>query len=223
MSFESKELTHDEKIEQLLERSTLITGIVGQGTTSAAVCLAYDIKQKTNRPVITIGMHLGLKADVFGEFQELDEAAFVDQLKKMTDVANKSSGVSHGEEAYKLLKQNGVDIYGATLIFGDALEFFDRRKWQSKLNVLSAKFMSVYRHYRVTPILIAPEQDDLDPRVLRLMFWKGPCFYNCSAKTTKLRVADYAGIIDFTLTWDMEKEPPCHSMFESYNLVGVGA
>jgi hypothetical protein len=224
----AEEEQRNNDLEQLLEQKIMITGQGGQGKTTAAVCMSYDMRELKGRPIFAVGARMGLNRDTFGEFQEIDEFKFIEQLRKLNLAIGKEAESENAEQVYQLLKDQGVDIYGGFLVFDEARNFFDNRKSQDKLVNIANDFIAVCRHYRVTVLLLAPDESEIDQRTVRQMQWKGACFYNPITEVEKVHL-NQRNLYDIHLQWDTEAgytegmlHPSYHSMFNTHNLVSTG-
>jgi hypothetical protein len=187
-------------LEQLLEQKIMITGQGGQGKTTAAVCMSYDMRELKGRPIFAVGARMGLVPETFGEFQEIDEANFIEQLRRLNLATGKDAESENGEQVYKILKSQGVDIYGGFIVFDEGRNMFDNRKNQDKVVNAANDFVAVCRHYRCTTLILAMDESEIDQRTVRQMQWKGACFYNPVTEIEKVHL-NQRNLFDIHLKW----------------------
>ena len=111
-----QEEREEQSIARLLEQSILLEGKKGRGKSLATTALSYQLRNLFGRHVITVGTKLGLKP-VYGDFKELTEGQFKDALSKIQDVVEEEVAA---EEVWKALKEKGVDLIYATIVFDEA-------------------------------------------------------------------------------------------------------
>lgn len=212
-----EEEEHRKDLNEIFEKKIMITGQGGRGKTSGAVCIAYDLKEETNRPVIAVGTKVGLIPETFGEFKEISTEDFIDQLKRINAATGSSAEMENAQQVYDVMKAHGVDLYGAIVIFDEAVELFNSAR-RDKLVLVTTAFFAKARHFYITPIILAPSENEIDIRVRDQVQWKGTCFYH--EYKEKLFVHLKCGMRNITFEWNMEEailKPSYHSMFRTRN------
>ena len=214
MLAESKE---EDALSRLVETSILLEGKKGRGKTLSAVAICYQLRERFNRHVITIGSKMGLK-ETFGEFTELTESEFKDALGKIQDVIDEKAGA---EEVVKALRAKGVDLMYATIAFDEAYKLFDCRTPSDKLARLFGYFMAQQRHYHCTTLLLTPNRDMVDKRVRQQLDWQGRCFHNKWTHRCTVRLVGGLETMTFTLSGtDDTYHPSYYSLYDTHTLVG---
>ena len=189
----------------------------GRGKTLSAVAIAYQLRERFNRHVITVGSKMGLKPE-FGDFTDLTETEFKDALGKIQDVIDEKAGA---EEVVKALLRKGVDLMYATIAFDEAYKLFDCRTPSDKLARLFGYFMAQQRHYHCTTLLLTPNRDMVDKRVRQQLDWQGRCFHNKWTHRCTVRLVGGLETMTFTLSGtDDTYHLPYYSLYDTHTLVG---
>jgi len=218
---ELKIMLADQKEEdallRLLEAASLLEGKKGRGKTLSAVSICYQLRERFNRHVISVGSKMGLKPE-FGDFTNLTEVQFKDALSKVQDVVDEEAGA---EAVVKSLRAKGVDLLYATLVFDEAYKLFDCRTPSDKLARLFGYFMAQQRHYHCTTLLLTPNRDMIDKRVRQQLDWQGRCFHNSWTHKCTVRMVGGLETMTFTLSGiDDTFHIPYYEMYDTYTLVG---
>lgn len=216
MLSDSKE---EDALARLVETSLLIEGKKGRGKTLSGVGICYQLRERFNRHVITVGTKMGLKS-LFGPFENLSELQFKEILEKIQDVVDE--GIEAGAEAVvQALRARGVDLLYATIAFDEAHKLFDCRTPSDKLVRLFGYFMAQQRHYHCTTLLLTPNRDMIDRRVRQQLDWQGRCFHNAWNHKCTVRLVGGLNTLTFTLTGDDDTyHEPYYEMYDSWSLVG---
>ncbi len=208
----------DDTISQLQETSMDIIGKKGRGKTMSGVAVAYQLRERFNRPVICIGSKMGLDPNTFGPFQIMNEKDFRDELERI-DIA--ASEEESAEAIAKAFDKYGISILYATIIFDEAYKMFEARRSADKLVQLAGYFMAQQRHYHVTTIFMSPTEEMIDKRIVGQVDWHGRCFFNkytgiCTTRFTQ-------GLQVLTLEIDSDEDtlhPPYKKMYNSWAMLG---
>ena len=214
MLAESKE---EDALARLVETALLLEGKKGRGKTLSAVALCYQLRERFGRHVISVGSKMGLRPE-FGEFQELSETQFKDALSKIQDVIDEATGA---EEVVKALREKGVDLLYATIVFDEAYKLFDCRTPTDKLSRVFGYFMAQQRHYHCTTLLLTPNREMVDKRVRQQLDWQGRCFHN--KWTHRCTVRFVGGLETMTFTFsgiDDTYHIPYYQLYDTHVLVG---
>ena len=205
---------------RLLELSTCLEGKKGKGKTMSAVVICYNLRERFDRHVITVGSKMGLNED-FGPFQNITEMEFRDILSKVQDIVEGESHARAAEDVYRALKKAGIDLMYATLAFDEAYKLFDARTPSDKLVRLFGYFMSQQRHYHCTTVLCTPNRQMVDKRVRDQVDWWGRCFYNQWTAECIVRLT--AGLESMPLIFNSADDTyhiPYQEMYNSWSLEG---
>jgi len=214
MLAESKE---EDALARLVETSVLLEGKKARGKTLSAVAICYQLRERFNRHVITIGSKMGLKPE-FGAFENLTESQFKDALGKIQDVVDEEAGA---EEVVKALRSKGVDLMYSTLVFDESYKLFDCRTPSDKLTRVFGYFMAQQRHYHCTTLLLTPNRDMIDKRVRQQLDWQGRCFHNKWTHKCTVRLVGGLETMTFTLSGiDDTYHVPYYDLYETHVLVG---
>lgn len=217
LRFALREEQREDAIRRLLEQALLLEGKKGRGKSLSAVVIAWQLRELFDRHVITVGSKMGLKAE-FGPFQELTEGQFRDALSKIQDVVEEEHAA---EEVWKALKDKGVDLMHATIVFDEAYKLFDARNPMDKLTRIFGYFMAQQRHYHCTTLLLTPNRDMVDKRVKQQVDWFGRCFHNKWTHQGVVRLV--SGLETIPLTYnaiDDSAHIPYYEMYDSWQVVG---
>jgi len=212
-----RDTKEEDALSRLVETSIMLEGKKGRGKTLTAVAICYQLREHFNRHVITVGSKMGLKSE-FGAFEQLSEAQFKDALSRIQDVVDEEAGA---EAVVNALREKGVDLLYATIVFDEAYKLFDCRTPSDKLVRLFGYFMAQQRHYHCTTLLLTPARDMIDRRVRQQVDWHGRCFHNKWSHRGTVRLVsgletmtfDYSGIDDTYHT-------AYYDMYDTYTLVG---
>jgi len=217
MKFTLREEQEQDAIRRLLEQALLLEGKKGRGKTLGAVIICWLLRELFDRHVITVGSKMGLKPE-FGPFQELTEGQFKDALSKVQDVVEEEVAA---EEVWKALKDKGVDLLYATIVFDEAYKLFDNRNPMDKLTKTFGYFMAQQRHYHCTTVLCTPHREMVDKRVRQQVDWFGRCFHNKWTHQGVIRLV--SGLETLPLTYnaiDDSAHLPYYEMYNSWQVVG---
>jgi len=207
----------EDALARLVEQSILLEGKKGRGKTLSAVAIAYQMRERFNRHVITVGTKMGLFPE-FGEFENLTEIQFKDALSKIQDVVDEEAGA---EEVVKALREKGVDLLYATLVFDESYKLFDCRTPSDKLARAFGYFMAQQRHYHCTTILLTPNRTMIDKRVRQQLDWQGRCFHNPWTHKCTVRLVGGLDTMTFTLSGiDESNHVAYYDMYDTHTLVG---
>lgn len=211
------DVREEDALARLLEASTLLEGRKGRGKTLSAVALCYQLRERFNRHVITVGTKMGLRPE-FGKFEALTELQFRDALEKIQDVVDEEAAA---EAVVKALRDRGVDLLYATIVFDEAFKLFDCRTPTDKITRLFGYFMAQQRHYHCTTILCVPDREMIDKRVRKQLDWQGRCFHNKWTHRCTVRLVGGLDTITFTLDGlDDAYHIPYYDLYDSWTIVG---
>jgi len=165
-------------LAQLVEKCTCLEGRHDKGKSMSLVAIAYWLREWFGRPVITIESTMGLKP-AFGPHKHLPVKAFVDELKKLTEVAKIGQNGHQPEELQdainEALKKMGIDLMYATLVFDEANKLFEARRPHDPLVLLVGYFVQQMAHYHNTVLIATPNRRAIDYRVREQVdFWGRP-------------------------------------------------
>lgn len=189
----------------------------GRGKTLTGVSLAYQLRERYGREVICIGSKMGL-LEPFGSFMHMGETDFRNEMEKINIAANEEE---NAEQVAKMFDKYGISILYSTLVFDEAYKLFEARRAMDKLVQLMGYFMAQQRHYHVTTILMSPDEDLIDKRIVRQVDWKGRCFHNKYTDMCRARFTQ--GLEVLTLDIDGLEDvlhPAYYSMYDSWALLG---
>jgi hypothetical protein len=207
-----------EDYSRLLEQAILIVGKKGRGKTLSAVDICYNLREDFDRPVICIGSKMGLNPETFGAFQNMDERAFRDEMERLNIAASEEE---NAEQVANAFKKYGVSVLYATLVFDEARKPLNSRRPGDKLVQLTGDFVMQSRHYHSTIVLLAPNEDEIDKRVVRQIDWKGRCFHNKYTDICRLRLVQGLEVINFDIdAVDESQHPRYYDMYNSWVMVG---
>jgi len=203
---------------KLLETAMDVVGKKGRGKSLTAVAIAYQMRERFGRHVICIGSKMGLKREVFGDFQVMSEADFRMEMERIDAAAGEEESV---EQVAKAFEKYGISILYSTVIFDEAYKLFESRRASDKFVQLTGYFMAQQRHYHVTTLLCTPDEDMIDKRVVRQLDWKGRCYHNKYTDVCRTRFVQ--GLQVETLEVDGTDDvmhPAYYAMYDSWSLLG---
>lgn len=164
----------------LVNQVTLLEGKKGKGKTLAAVAIVKSVRELYDKPVVIIGSKMGLTEE-FGDYTFLDEKQFVNELDSVAKISKSTPDEAVQGAVEKALRNLGVNIYNAVLVFDEAYKLFDARTPSDKLVRVFGYFVAQSRHYGITIVLISPHRDMIDKRVRRQADWYGRCSTTCKS------------------------------------------
>lgn len=220
----AEEEDHINNLEQIVGKKVLVHGKGGSGKTTAGICIAYDIREYFGRPVVIVGTRMGVVKEFFGDASEIHEEEFIDQLGRINQAVGKDTDISDPVLIERLLVEHGVYLFGTTILIDEGLNLFDRQKYSDPMNQVATDFTTKSRHFHNTLVIFMPREEDMNPRALDQMNWKGGCFYNEYTQLVKVHLVQ--GQTNLHLEWDTEEEivhAKYHDMFVSHNVVGFRA
>lgn len=213
-------------LSYLLNQIVLLEGKKGRGKSLSTIALAYEMRELFGKPVIIVGTKVGISEERFGEFKFLREQDFVEQLDRLSDIADaQEEGVSE-TEFERALKSMGIDVMNSTIIFDEAIKLFDSRRPSDKLVQLFGYFVAQSRHYNITMLVTIPHRDNLDKRVRRQIDWFGRVTTTCRTLNKScirpgcphITTVRFVGGIDrFKIRLEASKYWP---MYNSWEIVG---
>lgn len=207
-----------EVIGTMVRSITLFEGKKGRGKTLAAVAVGHSMGKIFDIPTVVVGTRMDLKREYYGRYTFVDEKEFINQLDSISKVSKNTPDEIVGDLIERTLKQMGVVIREAVLIFDESYKLFDSRSPSDKLVKVFGYFVAQSRHYRSTIIMTSPHRDMIDKRVRRQIDWFGRCSTNRRTNVTRVR-----------LTGGVEAQklviygPNYWPMYETENLVGFRA
>ncbi len=207
----------EDALARLVETAILLEGKKSRGKTLSAVAICYQLRERFNRHVVTVGTKMGIKPE-FGEFENLSEVQFKGALEKIQDVVDEELGA---EAVVKALRVLGVDLMYATIVFDESYKLFDCRTPSDKMTRLFGYFMAQQAHYHCTTLLLTPNRGMIDKRVRQQLDWQGRCFHN--KWTHKCTVRMVGGLETMTFVFSGEDDThhaPYYEMYDRWNLVG---
>lgn len=197
---------------RILEQDTLIMGKHGRGKSLSATGISYNIRELHERPVVVIGSKMGLKADLFGPYQHLNEMAFKAELEKL-NVAE--SEEENAEQVLNTFKEQEIAIEYAVVVFDEARKLMNSRTPKDKLVNLVGDFVMQARHYHCTLLILVPAEDEIDKRVVRQMDWKGRCFLNPYTNICRVKLVQGLEVLNIPI--DCNPTPEHVSYFDMYD------
>jgi len=207
----------EDALARLVETAILLEGKKGRGKSLSALAIMYQLRERFNRHVITVGTKMGLK-EGFGEFENLSELQFKSTLEKVQDVVDEEAAA---EAVVRALRDKGVDLMYATLAFDESYKLFDCRTPSDKITRLFGYFMAQQAHYHCTTLLLTPNRDMIDKRVRQQLDWQGRCFHNKWTHNCTVRLVGGLETMTFTLSGtDDTYHIPYYEMYNRWNLVG---
>jgi len=211
------EIKEEDALSRLVEQAILLEGKKARGKTLTAVAISYNLRERFNRHVISVGSKMGLRPE-FGPFETLTEIQFKDALGKIQDVVNEVAGA---EAVVEALREKGVDLLYSTIVFDEAYKLFDCRTPSDKLTRLFGYFVAQSRHYHCTILLLTPNRDMIDKRVRAQLDWQGRCFHNKWTHNCTVRLVGGLDTITFRLNGaDNAYHAPYYNLYDSWTLVG---
>jgi len=165
-------------LAQLVEKCTCLEGRHDRGKSMSLVAISYWLREWFGRPVITVESSMGLKP-TFGSHKYLSVKAFVEELKKLTEVAKIGQNGHQPEELQdaidEALKRLGINLMYATLVFDEANKLFEARRPHDPLVILVGYFVQQMAHYHNTVLIATPNRRAIDYRVREQVdFWGRP-------------------------------------------------
>jgi len=165
-------------LAQLVEKCTCLEGKHDRGKTMSLVAISYWLREWFERPVIVVESSMGLKPS-YGQYKHLSVKAFVDELKRLTEVAKIGENGHQPEELQdaidEALRQLGIDLMYATLVFDEANKLFEARRPHDPLVLLIGYFVQQMAHYHNTVLIATPNRRAIDYRVREQVdFWGRP-------------------------------------------------
>ena len=137
----------------------------------------------------------------------MDEREFIDNLDRLTKVSKNTDDGQVGDAIEEVMKNMGISIQNALLVFDEAYKFFDARTPSDKLVRVFGYFVAQSRHYKSSLFLISPNRDMIDKRVRRQIDWFGRCFTNQRTKVTTVRLTGGVESVRMRINgpsyWDM--------------------
>lgn len=207
----------EDALARLVETAVLLEGKKSRGKTLTGIAICYQLRERFNRHVITIGTKMGLKPE-FGEFENLSETQFRDALERIQDIVDEEVGA---EEVVKALRALGVDLMYATIAFDESYKLFDCRTPSDKMTRLFGYFMAQQAHYHCTTLLLTPNREMIDKRVRQQLDWQGRCFHNKWTHNCTVRLVGGLETLTFTLSGiDDTFHIPYYEMYDRWTLVG---
>lgn len=220
---EIRETKQGDVFQRLLENKILIQGKGGRGKTLSAIGIAWNLREKYDRPVIAIGSKMGLGKgsggpNAFGPFKNMDETQFKEELERMNVAASEEE---NAEQVVKAFEKYGVSILYATLVMDEARKLINSRRPMDKLVQLVGDFVMQARHYHCTTIILAPDESEIDKRVVKQLDWKGRCFHNPYNDVCRVRLVQGLEVVTIDLdAADDTLHPSYYSMYNSWTLLG---
>ncbi len=207
----------EDALARLVETAILLEGKKSRGKTLSAVAICYQLRERFNRHVVTVGTKMGIKSE-FGDFENLGEAQFKNALERIQDVVDEELGA---EEVVKALRDVGVDLMYATIVFDESYKLFDCRTPSDKMTRLFGYFMAQQAHYHCTTLLLTPNRGMIDKRVRQQLDWQGRCFHNKWTHKCTVRMVGGLETMTFVFSGDDDTyHVPYYSMYDRWNLVG---
>jgi len=213
----------DDVLAELLETSFDIVGKKGRGKTLNAVAIAYQMRQRFGRNVICVGSKMGIGQgsggpNAFGPYQFMSELDFRNEMERLSVAADEEENAAKVAEMFE---KYGISILYSTLVFDEAYKLFEARRSSDKLVQLVGYFMAQQRHYHVTTIILVPDEDMLDKRVIRQLDWKGRAYHNKYTDICRTRFTQGLKVMTLEVDGlDDTMHPAYYSMYDTHNLLG---
>ena len=172
---------------EFLQTLIVIEAKKGSGKTLLAIALATKFKEYFHKKVLLDFM----PKPAFGEYMYLDEAKFMGELNKVTDIVKSTSPDDIALGVEWSLKKLGLDIENAVIIFDESYRYFDCRTPTDKLVRVFGYFVAQMRHYHVTMILLCPNKRYLDRRVRDQIDYLGKVAFNPGSLVAHARFLSY--------------------------------
>ena len=160
-SYSEEEIEELEFFAQFVEALIVVEGKKGSGKTQLAVAILYKLKKYFELPIVSDQK----LRPAFGEYNHLDEASFVGEIDRVSDIAR---GTSQDEIELAVefsLQKHGIKLANAAIMLDEAYKYFDCRTPSDKLVRVFGYFVAQMRHYHATLILCCPNRRYLDQRV----------------------------------------------------------
>ena len=105
----------------------------------------------------------------FGEYLEIDDIGFSEELNKFAEVALLEKAVLAGDKEQRELDEalNDIKLFNTVIGLDEAYEKMDKSR-RTKFSLNMGHFIRKWRHYHNLFILCTPDADDIDKR----MAWK---------------------------------------------------
>ncbi len=207
----------EDVIGRLLETSVDIIGKKGRGKTLTGVATAYQLRERFGRSVVCVGSKMGLN-DNFGPYQFMGEMDFRSEMEKISVAANEEE---NAEQVAKMFEKYGVSILYSTIVFDEAYKLFEARRSADKMVQLTGYFMAQQRHYHVTTIFMAPDEDMIDKRIIRQVDWKGRCFHNKYTDMCRARFVQGLEVLTLDIDGlDDTMHEAYYRMYDSWAMLG---
>ena len=207
----------EDVVGRLLETSIDIIGKKGRGKTLTGVAIAYQLRERFGRNVICVGSKMGLNEN-FGPFQFMGEMDFRAEMEKISIAADEEE---NAEQVAKMFDKYGISILYSTIIFDEAYKLFEARRSMDKMVQLMGYFMAQQRHYHCTTILMAPDEDLIDKRIIRQVDWKGRTFHNKYTDMCRARFVQGLEVLTLDIDGlDDTLHPGYYYMYDSWAMLG---
>ena len=206
------DLTKEQKyLLPFTEGITAVEGKKGSGKTTAAIALAWKVRELFGMPIVC---DFPLKEE-FGPYTHLDIPRFLDDLRTVS-AATKGHGTHVAERAVDMLfKTKYPSIEGCFMILDEAYKYVDSRTPNDRVVRLFGYWISQIRHFRTSLILIVPHMDMVDKRVARQVDRIARCYTDQRREKVVCLVSDILRGKPTRLTIDASKYWP---MFDSWVL-----
>jgi hypothetical protein len=210
-------IEQEDTIGRLVETSIDIIGKKGRGKTLTGVAIAYQLRERFNRPVICVGSKMGLN-ESFGPYQFMGEMDFRNEMERISLAADEEE---NAEQVAKMFDKYGISILYSTIVFDEAYKLFEARRSMDKMVQLTGYFMAQQRHYHVTTIFMSPDEKLIDKRIVQQVDWKGRCFHNKYNDMCRARFVQGLDVLTLDVDgMDDLLHPPYYYMYNSWALVG---
>lgn len=212
-----EEERREDALSLLVEKAVMIEGKKRRGKTLSAVGIAWELRERFGRPVVCVGSDMGLK-ESFGPFKFLNEKDFRDELEKITAAASQEE---NAEAVMRAFQKYGISTMYATIIFDEARKLLNNRRAMDKMVQLTGDYLMQSSHYHTTTLILAPNEDEIDKRILRQLDWKGRVYHNKYTDTARVRLVSGIDVLTYDINGaDDAHHPRFYDMYDSWQMLG---
>jgi len=164
-------------LSRLLDRITCFEGRHDKGKTLSVVAISRKMRDIFHRHVVVVESSMGLKP-AYGKFSFLSVRQMVKELEKISKAAENGANEMTPEELDLALKEQGISLYNALVIFDEANKLFEVGTWNNPLVLLVSYMIQQMAHYHMTVLIATPRRMDITPRVREQVdYWARPTYH----------------------------------------------